>query len=59
MTYYQELLRKVSETPEWKDYTTRTVQTSRFLTGDELQQYIDDNAKSVKKVFEQEGWNAS
>lgn len=59
VTYYQELLKKVSETPEWKDYVTRTVQTSQFLSGDELEQYIDNNASTVKKVFEQEGWSAS
>lgn len=59
VAYYQALLKKVSETAEWKDYTTRTVQTGRLLIGDELQEYIDNNASSVKKVFEQEGWSAS
>jgi putative tricarboxylic transport membrane protein len=56
VAFYGDLLRKVSETPEWKEYIERTSQTARFLTGEELKSFIaDDNSKN-RKVFEKEGW---
>ena len=56
VAFYADLLKKVSETPEWKEYIERTSQTARFLTGEELKSFIaDDNAKN-QKVFEKEGW---
>src|SRR5258706_7858972 len=55
-TFYTELMKKVSETREWKEYLERTVQTPRIMSGDALSSFVaDDDAKS-KKVFEKEGW---
>ncbi len=55
-TFYADLLKKVSETPEWKEYIARTVQTGRFMAGDELKAFITDDDTKNKKVFEKEGW---
>jgi putative tricarboxylic transport membrane protein len=56
VAFYADLLKKVSETPEWKEYIERTSQTSRFLSGDDFKRFIaEDNAKN-SKVFEREGW---
>ncbi len=54
--YYADVLKKVSETPEWKDYVARTSQTGVFLTGDEFKKFIADDDAKNRKVFEREGW---
>lgn len=54
--FYAEVLRKVSQTPEWAEYIERTVQTGRFMAGDELKAFIANDDKSSKEVFAREGW---
>jgi putative tricarboxylic transport membrane protein len=56
VAFYTDLLKKVSETPEWKEYIERTSQTSRFLAGDELKRFIADDDAKNSKVFQREGW---
>jgi putative tricarboxylic transport membrane protein len=56
VAYYADVLKKVSETPEWKDYIERTVQTGRYLAGDELMAFIAADDKASREVFEREGW---
>ncbi len=54
--FYTDLLKKVSETPEWKEYIERTSQTGRFLTGDEFKRFVAEDDAKNRKVFEKEGW---
>ena len=54
--FYADLLKKVRETPEWKEYIERTSQTDKFLTGAEFKRFIADDEAKVRKVFEKEGW---
>jgi putative tricarboxylic transport membrane protein len=56
VAFYTDLLKKVSETPEWKEYVERTSQTSRFLSGAELKSFIAADDAKNRKVFEREGW---
>jgi tripartite-type tricarboxylate transporter receptor subunit TctC len=56
VAFYTDLLKKVSETPEWKDYIERTSQTARFLSGEELKSFIAGDDAKNRKVFEKEGW---
>jgi tripartite-type tricarboxylate transporter receptor subunit TctC len=56
VAFYANMLKKVSETPEWKEYVTRTSQTARFMSGDELKTFIAGDEEKAKKVFEKEGW---
>jgi putative tricarboxylic transport membrane protein len=56
VAFYADLLKKVSETPEWKEYVTRTSQTPVFLTGDAMKKAVADDDAKNKKVFEAEGW---
>jgi len=56
VAFYTNLMKKVSETPEWKEYVERTVQTARFMAGDELKAFVADDEAKNKKVFEREGW---
>ncbi|NOU05989.1 MAG: tripartite tricarboxylate transporter substrate binding protein [Hyphomicrobiaceae bacterium] len=54
--FYADILKKVSETDEWKDYITRTVQTGRYLAGDDFKAFITKDEKNSKDVFDREGW---
>lgn len=54
--FYADVLKKVSESPEWKEYITRTVQTGRFLAGEEFNKFIATDEKNSKDVFDREGW---
>lgn len=56
--FYEDVLRKVSESPEWKDYIARTVQTGQFLAGAELKTFVEGDEKASREVFEREGWIA-
>ena len=54
--FYTDLMKKVSETPEWKEYVTKTSQTGRFLAGDEFKNFIANSQDNALKVFKAEGW---
>jgi tripartite-type tricarboxylate transporter receptor subunit TctC len=56
VAFYTDLLKKVSETPEWKEYIERTSQTGRFMAGEELKSFIASDDEKNRKVFEKEGW---
>jgi tripartite-type tricarboxylate transporter receptor subunit TctC len=54
--FYVELLRKVSQTPEFKAYVQRNALVPTFLAGDELTAYIEQDTARVTPVFQQAGW---
>lgn len=54
--FWAGVLKKVTETPEWKDYLERTAQTGRFMAGAEFKAFIDEDEKRTRKVYEEEGW---
>lgn len=56
IAFYTTMLKKVSETPEWKTYIERTSQSDRFLTGDELRAYTKLDAEKATEVFKREKW---
>jgi putative tricarboxylic transport membrane protein len=56
VAFYADLLKKVADTPEWKEYVTRTSQTNKFLTGEEMKSFVGTDEAKTKKVFEREGW---
>ena len=58
VTYYAGLLEKVSKTPEWQEFVTRTAQTGKFMKGKELADFVAKDEAANKKVFENEGWVA-
>jgi hypothetical protein len=43
VTFYADLLKKVREQPEWKEYIERTSQTDKFLVGAEFKRFIADD----------------
>ena len=49
-------MRKVTETPEWKDYIARTVQSAVFMTPDQMKPLMEEEQKSGKEMFAAEKW---
>lgn len=56
--FYQNALKAVTESSEWKDYLAKTSQSGAFLTGDELKAFIDNSENSTVEVFKAQGWTA-
>lgn len=56
VAFYAGVLEKVSQTPEWKEFVTRTSQTGRFMKGKDFTDFVAKDEAANKKVFEAEGW---
>ncbi|WP_064712430.1 Bug family tripartite tricarboxylate transporter substrate binding protein [Rhizobium bangladeshense] len=56
VAFYRDILKKVSETPEWQEYLTKTSLTGQFMVGDEFQGYIEKDKATVSEVLKREGW---
>ncbi|MDQ4134988.1 MAG: tripartite tricarboxylate transporter substrate-binding protein, partial [Pseudomonadota bacterium] len=54
--FWAGVMKKVSETPEWKQYLENTSQTGRFMAGAELKKFIDEDEARTRKMYEEEGW---
>ena len=59
VAFYVDLMKKVQETPEWKEYLERTSQTGTFLTGQAFEKFIADDSERIRKVAAEEGWLVS
>ncbi len=56
VAFYEGVLEKVSKTPEWQEFVTRTAQTARFMKGKELADFVARDDAANKKIFQAEGW---
>jgi tripartite-type tricarboxylate transporter receptor subunit TctC len=56
VNFYVKLLKKVSETPEWKAYLQVNALNGQFASGDEFKRYIDSNQSTVREIFTNSGW---
>ncbi|MGL4495580.1 MAG: tripartite tricarboxylate transporter substrate binding protein [Beijerinckiaceae bacterium] len=54
--FWAGVLKKVTETPEWKEYLTKTAQTGRYMAGADFQAFIDMDEKRTRQVYQEEGW---
>ncbi len=54
--FFVELMKKVSETPEWKDYIDKSSQTSRYIGGEDFKVFVDKDHARMRAVFEEQGW---
>jgi tripartite-type tricarboxylate transporter receptor subunit TctC len=50
------MMKKVSETPEWAEYITRTSQTSHYMGPQDLKAFIKADEARARKIYEEEGW---
>ncbi len=56
VAFYTQMLKKVSETPEWKAYIDKTSQSDRFMSGDDVRAYAKQDAERATEVFKREKW---
>lgn len=56
VNFYSNVMRKVSETREWKEYLQRTSQTDQFLVGEAMRSAIKTDTERSYEVFKREGW---
>lgn len=54
--FWAGVFKKVTETPEWRDYLVKTAQTGKFMAGDEFQKFIDTDEQRTRKLYQEEGW---
>lgn len=54
--FWVSVMQKVSETPEWKEYITRTSQSARFMTGTAMTDYMRAETEASRDIFRAEGW---
>jgi len=54
--FYEDVLEKVSQSDEWKEFIARTAQTGRFMKGKEFAEFVARDDAANRKVFEAEGW---
>lgn len=54
--YYQDMLRKVTETPEFKEYVARNALAPTFMIGAELNAYIEQDEARAVEIFKDAGW---
>lgn len=54
--YYTEVMRKVFETPEWKEFAQRTLQTPRFLEASEMRTLMAKEEADSRTLFQELGW---
>ncbi|NLS07749.1 tripartite tricarboxylate transporter substrate binding protein [Rhizobium sp. P32RR-XVIII] len=56
VAYYADIMKKVSETPEWAEYIRKTSQTGDYLDGAKLTDFIGTSETKAVNVFKTEGW---
>lgn len=54
--FWVDVMRRVSQQPEWQEYITRTSQSARFLTGPEMAAHIRAETAASREIFQAEGW---
>lgn len=56
VAFWADVLKKVYETPDWKEYIARTSQSSTFLAGADFAKFVSEDEARSRKVFEEQGW---
>jgi tripartite-type tricarboxylate transporter receptor subunit TctC len=54
--YYVGVLKKVRETPEWKDYMDKGAFNQRFMTGPEYEKWLGDAAELHQQLMKKAGF---
>ena len=58
LDYYVNVLRKVRETPEWKEFVERGAYNDTFLAGDEFRKFLEEDEKRHKEIMQKAGFLA-
>ncbi|MFK0692258.1 Bug family tripartite tricarboxylate transporter substrate binding protein [Mesorhizobium sp. IMUNJ 23033] len=57
--FYANVLKKVSETPEWAKYLADTSQSADYMSGAQFADFIKSDEASVSEILKREGWLAN
>jgi tripartite-type tricarboxylate transporter receptor subunit TctC len=55
LEWYTELLRKVTETPEWKKYTSDNALHASLLSGPEFSKWLEEKEATTKELMQKGG----
>jgi putative tricarboxylic transport membrane protein len=58
VNYYIDLLKKVRETPDWKDFTEKAAFNQSFMTGPQFVSWLNDAEKKHHDLMEKAGFLA-
>jgi tripartite-type tricarboxylate transporter receptor subunit TctC len=56
VAYYAAVFKKVSETPEWAEYISKTSQSAQYMAPAELKAFMKADEERGRKIFEEQGW---
>lgn len=56
LAYYADVFKKVSESPEWKEFLTKNALNGTFGTGSAVTKYITEDTERAKAIFAYAGW---
>ena len=54
--YWADVMRRVSETPEWRDYIQRTGQSGVFMGAEEMRPMMQREEAASRELYAAEGW---
>lgn len=54
--YWRDVMRRVAETPEFREYIERTSQSGQFLAGEEMVRVMRQEETETRAIFQAEGW---
>jgi putative tricarboxylic transport membrane protein len=56
--YYVNLVKRVKQTPEWKEFINRGAYNDRFLAGDDFVKFLEDDEKRHRDIMQKAGFLA-
>jgi putative tricarboxylic transport membrane protein len=56
VNFYVDLLKKVSETAEWKAFVQTNALNPSFASGEEMKKYIAKDEATARQIFQESGW---
>jgi tripartite-type tricarboxylate transporter receptor subunit TctC len=58
LAFYVDMLKKVRETPEWKDYMEKGAFNQSFMTGAEFTKWLDSAENTHRELMKEAGFLA-
>ena len=56
LAFYADMFKKVSESPEWKDFLAKNALNGRFGTTEAVGKYVAEDIERATAVFSYAGW---
>lgn len=56
LAFWTDVMKRVSETPEFREYIVRTSQSGRFVSGEAMRAHMREETERSREIFRTEGW---